>query len=491
MEPKLMLHKLILTPTNKSYSDIHYRGYNMTALTSSQLANAVSTIIENTGHSGGQLSNIDVANKLSGILSLSSGLGPLVKIPNGWETIRYRFILLVEMKINNNYSTMYTIQGFTDFADSTRDLRFLDPNMVFYFNSVSENTITRTRDPITGQIVSSYSNSLSYNILQNIDYSSRYNNNNNLTLTRPKDIHTNIYHKQLQENEYILNPINVGVYNTHELESSRRSNNDSTLYLTSIINAYDTAKKTDSVASYNIPSEAFQYNEASRISIEPEIQRNKFFFNLERQVGSNNISKCYYTWNEMLTVFPELDMIKTIIPASNTIITQQQQGDIIDLNIPNPLVAKMTELSNSLSSMLINSLLSEANIVCRIDPLVRLYDVVVISGNSLIGREMIISACEKFKQLLMNITLPYIFNNTYEIVNMNISIDIFNDTVINYSTEDEPYVRTFCFPTFADSLYNSVINTKNGKDTLSNSISELIDTVEDEQLKTNVNFRIN
>lgn len=488
MVPQLLIHKLILTPTNKSYSDIHYRGYNMTALTSAQLTSAVNTIIGSMDPNGGQLSNIDVANKLSGLISLSSGLGPIVKIPNGWSCIRYRFILLVEMKINNSYSTMYTIQGFTDFADSTRDLRFLDPHMVLYFNSVNENTITRTRDPFTGNIVHSYSNTNSYNILQNIDVNNRYTNNN-LVLTRPKDVHTDIYHKCLQNNEYVLSPINVGVYNTHELESSKRTNNDSTLFLTSILNAYDTAKKTDSVASYNLPSEAYQYNEASKVSMEPELQRNKFFFNLEQQLATNNMSKSYYTWGELLKVFPELDSIKTIIPSSHSVVTQIE-GDIVSLNTPNPITSQMTQLSNSLTSMLVNSLLSEANIAVKINPYTRTYDVIILSGNSLLSQDMVIQSCEKFKQLLINITLPYLFNNAHEIIEMRISIDLFNDTIINYIVEGENNVRTFCFPTFADSLYNNVITTKNGKETLTNCVSELIQSVDDAQLQMNSNVKM-
>jgi hypothetical protein len=69
-----------------------------------------------------------------------------IVIPNGWDTRRLRFILVLERIDHMDMVQIINVSGFTDHADLSMS-NYIDPNTRFYINSVNVSVPQRTRTP--------------------------------------------------------------------------------------------------------------------------------------------------------------------------------------------------------------------------------------------------------------------------------------------------------------------------------------------------------
>jgi len=83
----------------------------------------------------GAISSIEVANSLPSLMSLDNEPQSMAVIPNGWDTKRFRFMLVTEEITGGGTVFMNTYQGYTSYMDISYNNQ-LDPNMELYINSV-------------------------------------------------------------------------------------------------------------------------------------------------------------------------------------------------------------------------------------------------------------------------------------------------------------------------------------------------------------------
>lgn len=480
MDNSFIIREFLITGTKDIYSDMYHRSYAMAPLTSNNIDNITETILDCSARKHGTIDAIDVSQRMNNFINLKTGVGSYIEIPNGWNQSRLRFMLIVEQFINALYSQIFVIQGFTDYPGLTSNGQHLDPNLVFHFNSITEYTVTKTQDPLTGQIRLSYSNVNGYNLLQEKGVTGQWvpGGTGQKTLIRPMDLHTANYNKHMANDNYVCQPINIGVYNNHELETSTRLNNDKSSYFSKVLNTYNQAKDVNSIGDYNISYESSLYTSAERLAAEPELARNKFFSSLsEYATGSYTGNKrAFYTWSELLAVFPDLDYCKKVIPEREIINYGSIAGDIMSLNSPNVLNALMTEFTNSLTSMMISSLLTEVIFSIQYTPGFPNPVIAITGAQTCLDNNSIPQFAETFKNRLVNITMPSTFGNFHEPFTLNVHADLFNDTIINFALlSDMNNPQTYVFPTFADSLYSNVISTEQDKQTLANNVDELLE----------------
>lgn len=482
MNRRSIIREFIITGTKDIYSDMYHRTYAMAPLTSNNIEDITETILDCSARKNGTIDAIDVSQRMNNFISLKTGVGSYIEIPNGWNVSRLRFLIILEDVVNALYSNMYVIQGFTDYPGVSNTGQHLDPNLVFHFNSVTEYAVSKTQDPISGQIRLSYSNVNGYNILQDKSVTGQWvPGGSQKTLIRPKDLHMSNYTKHMQNDNYVCQPINVGMYNNHELETSGRLNNDKASYFSKVLNTYNQAKNLNTLTDYDLSYESAVFATAERTATEPDIARNKFFLTLSDYAAGSHIGnrRSHYTWSELLAVFPDLEYCKKVIPEREIVNYASIQGDVMSLNAPNVLNALMTEFANSLTSMMVSSLLSEVVFSVQFTPGFPNPVIAVTGAQTCIDQDSIPQFAETFKTRIANITLPATFGNFYEPFTMNVHVDLFNDTIINFALlSDLNNPQTFVFPTFADSLYSNVISTEQDKQTLTDNVSELLEDMD-------------
>lgn len=480
---RLQILKFMITGTKDMYSDMYQRNYVMAPITYKSLTPMADTIIQSASLKGGFIKPIDVATKMGNFLHLDANIGSYIDIPNGWSTERLRFLLIVKESFSQSKSMIYVIQGYTNYAGTTTN-GALDPNMEFHFNSVMEYSAITVMNPYTGKMETSYNVPVFYNLLQDKSIVGQYTPGTEKELIRPKDIHLSNYYTELEETHgytHHIQPINVGVYNNHELETSHRGNNDKSMYFTTLMNSYNQARSSDNLIShYDLNPGNTTFESAKERATEPELYRNPFFRTLKEYVTGmfTSGSRSYYTYQELLNVFPDLDYCKQVLYGHK--LTYNLTGDLCTLNTPNVITAIMTEFTNSLSTMLVHSLIQNCSLQIRYIPGQPQAEVLITSGNSILEMNNLPQMLESFKSNVSIITIPSIFGNHTEAFEMSVYADLFNDTTINYASLHHPnQVSSFLFPTFADSLYSNVIASKQDKVTLSTNVKELITAVDE------------
>ena len=483
MNSSFIIREFLITGTKDIYSDMYHRSYTMAPLTSNNIDNITETILDCSAKKAGTIDAFDVSQRMNNFINLKTGVGSYIEIPNGWNQSRLRFMLIVEQMINALYSQIFVIQGFTDYPGVSSNGQYLDPSLVFHFNSVTEYTVIKTQDSLTGQIRLSYSNVNAYNLLQDKGVTGQWvpGNTGQKTLIRPMDLHTTNYIKHMSNDGFLCQPINVGTYNNHELETSTRMNNDKASYFSKVLNSYTQANDISSISDYNISYESANYSNAERKAAEPDLMRNKFFATLSEFASNSHIGnrRAYFTWSELLGVFPDLEYCKKVIPERETVNYGSIVGDVMTLNSPNVLNALMTEFTNSLTSMMISSLLTEVVFSIQYTPGFPDPIIAVTGAQTCLDNESIPQFAETFKNRLVSITMPSTFGNYPEPFTLNVHADLFNDTIINFGLlSDLNNPQTYIFPTFADSLYSNVISTEQDKQTLANNVDELLEDMD-------------
>lgn len=462
----MVLKRLLLTPTRTTYKDVYQRSYTINA-DGSTLNMLEATFAANGVHQNNTINEVMIASALPGIVGLDPNTEGVATIPNGWRTERLRFILEIESELNGVLLSSY-FQGYTEHSDMTNS-GLHDPNMPFYINSVTN--VTKTLDPVTKQLIVRPTSV--YNVITDQfggkKFSEIFENGDEHRLIRPLDIVNNMdvssMYGDVTEN---INSLVGGL--THKIQTSKRGNNNGVSYFTNTVNAFIEGKSMSSLSSDSgdvLKISSTMLSESSLNSLE-------FIHRLHNLTGE--VTPTTFTLGMIEILFPNSSNLifrtqgDTLITA-NPIYDSNETEELYKANIETMIA---TNIVHSINGIMSDNLLSVISLTASNTTGVDFVEVIappqsIITGLDTTRYENTLKA--KVKHVLM----PEITRNGLLVVTFTILSDLLGDTLVTVSVNGGPMVP-YRLPTFADSLYSPVVTTSSKAASLTDDLSNVLDT---------------
>lgn len=467
-----MIKKLRLIPTRKQYQDTYQRTLdlqlNATGLNMLEAMFHNEGVVNNSG-----LNNNAVATSLPGVINYSATSTGIADIVNGWATQRLRFILEVEDTVGHNTLVSY-IQGYSEYYDPAQNGKVhVDDNMLFHVNSITN--VTKTVSPATGElIVRPHS---TYNVISDQYGGSKYEEimspETDFKMVRPVDLVNDI--QTLELDTGLGTEFHTFTGTLHMSDTvSRRSNNDPIEYFTKTVNAYTDAKNTS-----NMSADATGIIKAASTNLkEPTTNSISFMYQLHKITGE--VTPTAFTMNNLNTMTG--GNIKSVIEVMD-----KSFEAIQDMSVPTNFMDtehtevlykadKDTQIVNSiihtLNTYMAESLLS--NLSIQVTNMAMEPVITPLGFDSFITGINAIPYVEMVKSKIRTSLLPQITQNNVIGVEFIFTSDLLGDTSISLSLNGAPPV-VYRMPTFADSLYNPMVTTKENSSALAHDFNVVLD----------------
>jgi len=236
-------------------------------------------------------------------LSPSAIPGSQIQIPNGWDTKRNRFFMVVEWNPVNGTGGIYYYQGFTDRPGVTLQGN-IDPEMTFYINSYIK-VVRGVLQSNTGEI---YNDSVveSAQVINNelvVDYANGYEP---LTIytSRPTDMFSAIQSAYLQAGYASEDQVNIPFTDSRNIlndniTSSRRNSNPAS-YISSIVSDYKRGLSLVDYGQYD--SEIYDRSKDVSLLKEGTLRGNPLFRSISNIKGYG--SGISFNFNDLETIDP-------------------------------------------------------------------------------------------------------------------------------------------------------------------------------------------
>lgn len=461
-EKRRVITKLVLAES-QGYKDQWVRPYEVNATFEdlNKVENSIMKSMElgNTKVAGSVLSSLN-----PNILTPSAMVGGIADIVNGWGEKRFKFTLIIEFAYaGSNSSIINYVQGYTNYLGISLQ-GTLDPEMVFYTNSV--NVLRRTFDANTGQTTVVPIETL--NIAKDDNAGQSVLNTNKLA--RPDDLLAGISRLKDTENDYMV---------ISDIGSLKDAN---VVDKTTLLPTTHIAKTLESAINNRLTSSAF--SEATNIMdsmtadlISPAIENIDFFKLLTVLKG---FSTTTFTTNDLKFIDPTLD-------GSNRIATFTGLGNgRVDL----PPVLQSSEsaetfnadwetrmaviIHEGVSAIMGESLLNDVSFTITNESGAIAYSPLSEFKSYIEGLNLI-AQFEKFMTLFISRVWPTISNNNMSLVKLLVAVQTEADTVINISLDNRPAVN-YVLPTFANSKTLPIIMDNSKLDIMIEDYGSIVDT---------------
>lgn len=437
---------------------------------------------------GGKISPSTIASDLNGIIGLRAhGDGmKLIEMPNGWNTSRFRIVMVVEVSMGAR-KKQYLVQGYTDYmgVGTGYTEEYLDPEMTIYVNSITEIDIVYSVS--TG--VYSFNIGETYNTLQ--DYVSRHEQNlsaNNLSLIRPSDVMkaNSVINSQSYNNGMSFaspggNLYGFGEYSSDTATTSLRRNSDPTIYFSRLINSCLSGQSISSISYDDNSAENVFLSGASTVP-EPILANNLFVSRLQDVTGEyyptilkvRNLYDLDFSLRNSgrLQIFKNDDYgeVTKLVPELGTGVTSPTIT-------PTPKNIQILELNNAITSNLLSVGLT--SVTFYLNTFTSIPQITIMSGKSLIGDEHVPECCEKLKSVFYSQIIPYFTKGGLYQYELFVHSDMLKDTTISVTDEGQfqGEKEIFRFPTFADALYSPMIATQEDRGVLIRDFDTIYENV--------------
>ena len=461
VRPQVTLKKLVLTEA-KEYKDMWLRPYDVSV--GYDELNKFQEIVDRSLHMNTR-DGIDglLNNNMPNVVTPSGIVMNKAPIVNGWNTRRFKFVLIVEFKYPGTISSEIDyIQGYTDYVGATPSGN-IDPNMVFYPNSVT--VLDNTFDPNTGvaHIIPKYS----YNIIKDETHMIE-DNFQSYKLARPADVAANIgSFMDVDGVEYHSSAASI-----NELEVVDKRQAMPTDHLAAVLKTVVDSKITSGI--YSDPENALD------LAIGNLLTRGVFTISFFKHLLMYKcIEDSSFTTSLLYSMFPEAEHIGEVYLSSGV--------PEVSVDIPAELTTLDTaETYNSdfetrislviheaVSSILSESLLSE--IVFEADNLTGVGAGNVLKVESFLQGINKPVYANKFLTMFLNKAWNTITNNNANIVSVLVHGSLMSDMTISIVADGRPKV-IFRYPTFANSKFLPVIMDNARLGALSEGYKEIVDT---------------
>jgi hypothetical protein len=464
----IKINKLLLIATRNSYQDVYQRPFSVRG-THNDLSRLEAYFDTRGAMRNTPINNWDFSNTMPDIIGISSSPVGMATIPNGWGTQRLRFLLEVESAFGGQGGSIMVsyIQGFSEYHDPSIS-GFVDPNMMFYINSITN--VVRTMDAFGYWHVTPHS---TFNVVTDLAGGNRYEeveSIGDLKLIRPKDVIETIGTLELHGDNN-TNVVNTTGSISGKSNTSDRMNNDPMTYFTKTLNSFLEARSN----AGRIEDTAGICETAGYALSEQSLMHMPFIYSLYALTGV--FTPTSFTLATLKILDPGLSTHTTMFDNVNDI-GLQNFSTILDTEHTAPMMQPTIEtmisttVSQTMTSIMSECLLSVMSLSMSNtsgQPIV-----IVTDAKSFIEDIDIQAYVNKAVSRIKNILLPEITKGNMLQVEVHILANVLGDTSIAVSVNYNP-LTPFRFPTFADSLYVPVITDNLNKNGIINDFANIIE----------------
>lgn len=460
----VIIKQLLLIAT-RTYKPIYNRTYTLN--TTNGTLQRMYDMARPDGSSDRRITDSHIAKFVPEIINMDPSVSGEVKIPNGWDTERLRFLMEIEHEFMGTTIISY-VQGFTEFHDATYTDK-IDPEMKFYINSIT--TVTKNIDPITGMlIVRPYD---SYNVLTDIQgdtypgIQADYNK-----VIRPHDLYNNYYlEEKYNRGEDVISNLSDEL-TPNKVITSRKVNNNPLNYMARGIEAYRSAQVNSDV-SWDTQT----VMDNAKIGVaEPTISNNPFILNLINLTGM--LSPNYFTYNMLLKLDPNI-VSKTKKFNREYLPSLEQYNTILDSNNTNETIQPSIEnlkaafLANIIPSLCVECLITDCSM--SITNTGGQPTVIVTSANTIVEGINMMSLISKLELRINELVLPKLTEFNQLLVEAHVNCNIIGDFSVGISIGGHE-LELFRYPAYADSLYTPMITNNVNQSNLLENFHNVLDS---------------
>ena len=427
--------------------------------------------LENVVNQPGNVTPQALATIPAGFLTPSAAVHSQVNIVNGWSEKRFRFILEVLYE-NNLTSKAEIICGFTDHPGITRDLQHLDPNMVFYINSIVPmiRRVTSTQYGNIEQFLPSHPSHL-------IGKDTFGENQRNLHVMTPQSV---VNQMVMEAYDYGQNIYDMSA-NALSASFSNRDNTNALRYASKLFTAYKDEIVTDSQSIHGSSERELLSKVRGKTFEQLSTGSDQFINEINGITGDSG--RTWFQFKDLMRMDPNVtsDQITTVVMLEPRPIPIEHTMHIAGSDIA---TQSAVNISNILPSIMLDygvvsiSLVSTNN---TIGSVIQTFvtDIRTLSGTSYDLTPIIPVITNRINEELIKIIS---FNNQV-LYDINVTCELVGETTISLSYNNEEHIP-YIIPTFADTLFNPIItdskqhmsNVVNGFNTMFSAINSWVDS---------------
>jgi hypothetical protein len=406
---------------------------------------------------GFQLNPLDTVNIAAGSFSFQ----PVdicqepIKIPGGWGSKRYAFIMEVVVHEDSRKRVTSTLRGYTDNDSIIRGT--IDPELRLFFNTQSTNTELLHLTPQGAEMIGSTS---SVHVLQRRD-SPTY-------VLRPED--TII----LMDTPEMFGDVGLKFLDLRTCFSNdnrlKKSNIDNARPATWLSNILQALKESSELADDNVYSNPRDILANARsIMREPSLFNDVVFeeLNQNKKITENGC----ITWGELTAICPDID--------GNAIVVERGDDDTVKESAPWNIDSAETtialKIANTIQGYMLDSSCSSIDITMSYDGdtgLSKLQLNSIIRSHVVEGKAALLFNTNMNRHLFPNI-LPSLYSDM--VVHIKSSVGL--DTTIEVSIDGKE-AEKYVYPSFADGLASPLLfDSKEQVDAIVNDIELLFSII--------------
>lgn len=448
-----------------TYNDSYLRPYQ------SVFNGTIQRLFEEATDNGNNLSSASLAGVAGSILQPTTRAGRRADIANGFDTRRFRFIIVAECGIPGNSGAPIReyITGYTDHADVSISGE-LDQMMQLRFNTSMIARSLEVRDHGVRRTIQQPVNSSHILTAGDVGASRRGDRSNSrfrpgrsddsLCLLTPMDVLGQMLHSEYPDDE-IIDP--RAAIRGDVIRKSRRSNGLATNYLERTLRGVSEARRQidadvgSLITGGGSSGSAYANARAMPGVKEDAVSADRFMMYLDANThyGEDH----YITLGEMLRLFTGLDRIMNIRPLT----TPQRQAlpsrgssEYWDTEGPETLVA--TVLGFSIPGLMMDYLITKYAFYASNDTITGDFIFEEIDGDSIpcAGTDLTPSL-EAIQSRILREVLPDLTHQNNCTLQVWMRVDILGDTTMTIIYNNDQDVD-FIMPSFADALFAPVIS---------------------------------
>ena len=434
----------------------------------------VQTLQEIT-HGGMNTQYASLAPIAGDIIKPDMGSTRLVNIPNGFNQVRLRFLIVVGNPANPN-GVRYYYSGYTDYDGVSRETKSLDHNMRLYINNaIKVQTVGRV-DPTTGvtyphtevtectHLLHPQSLGAAPSMYQpNIQLGASYNVINKPSYVRPVDLAYTLQVKRdtsslghglgIDPNMDATMPL-LDVRTSVTPALANRMNNIPAVYLSHTLNGFHRGYMMQSA---DIDPSATNPYEATVAALrDPSLSQNYFLATLMAQYDYR--TNGFITWGAMLAAHPELLSPQVVQYYNNravgTDIFIAQRGEYDGLGTNTTIQSQLvTQVLQSIPAFLLKNLIVEASLFVTNATMDGSVDVVMKEAISFanVPPNWILQRTPGIEAGIKSIVFSNMRGGMYAPFTLNLRVNAFGETFVELVYNFEATLRTVV-PSYCDAI---------------------------------------
>lgn len=453
--------KMIMVGTG-TYNDVYRRNY-----TPNFNEKNVNMLHERT-QGGAEINSHLIGDFANEMLAPSVQPTGDVMIPNGWDTPRLRFVMVVRADIYNGYVD-HIISGYTDYIGVTPQMA-VDPAMRLYFNSIY--VINQIPQPGGGLLPTVMS---ANHILRN-DIVDAYGNMlppphqgavqaPTMHTMRPEDVFASIgIHRQYGDQSNQLIDFRSSL--DQSIKLSQRSNANPSDYIAKTLSGYkNSLQLVDDGVMYNNDQNSPAYIRQTSLAKQecretsPRKMDALTYINEASLNDTAYFIRGYITYGELAQATGNLDHVCKIRLSDPGVqrVPQAQRGDSEHWHGANHETTTAVLISTSVPTIMNDSGLTSVTFYFTNDCINGQWDFRLLNAQSIVGEMVdITSLMQRFEHQMRSGFLNQLTFSNQQLITMTVYIDLINDAKIDLSINRQPMV-TYRPPNFCDALNVPVV----------------------------------